>query len=443
MIVIALLLLVSIQDPLTAAQMEEDLRQLADVVSRAWAYADDKKENFGVDLEKVTTGLVRRLPSVKNRREFGTFLEEFVASMQDGHAFVITPGVSVFEGRMWPFELVDAKEGMVIRVKGSERKGVGTGDLLLAVDGEEVEDLVARWSRRVPASTPPARRLKAMRRMRFTSAASIRLLVERRDGSRQESVVDTTEAAWDEGPKSIAVRRLDEKTSMMKIPSFTASDWQAWMKADTQEERAKLLNDTEEAIRKAFTEVADSQVMVLDLRGNGGGTDALGIIVARYLLAPDFTYFSLQTRYSPELLKLPEYAKMTGLPKEGWDPQANPWKPPAEAGIQAYRGRLLVLMDEGCFSTTDNFLACIASLHPNVRFIGRPSEGGTGAPRELVTLKNSNARVTFCVMKVFSPKGRLIEGRGTKPHVQVKWTREDVLKGRDPDLEQALNEARR
>jgi C-terminal processing protease CtpA/Prc len=46
-------------------------------------------------------------------------------------------------------------------------------------------------------------------------------------------------------------------------------------------------------------------------------------------------------------------------------------------------------------------------------------------------------------MKVFSPKGGLIEGRGTRPHVQVKWTREDVLKGRDPDLEEALNEARR
>lgn len=77
------------------------------------------------------------------------------------------------------------------------------------------------------------------------------------------------------------MRRLDEKTSLMRIPSFTVADWQAWMKADTQEERAKLLKDTQEAIRKAFTEVADSQVLVLDLRGNGGGTDALGIMVAQ------------------------------------------------------------------------------------------------------------------------------------------------------------------
>lgn len=38
----------------------------------------------------------------------------------------------------------------------------------------------------------------------------------------------------------------------------------------------------------------------------------------------------------------------------------------------------------------------------------------------------------------WSPKGRLIEGQGTRPHFPVEWTRSDVVQGRDPDLEAAL-----
>jgi C-terminal processing protease CtpA/Prc len=55
----------------------------------------------------------------------------------------------------------------------------------------------------------------------------------------------------------------------------------------------------------------------------------------------------------------------------------------------------------------------------------------------------SKARLTLTVMKVWSPKERLIEGRGTKPHVNVAWSRSDIVEGRDPDLAAALREARR
>jgi C-terminal processing protease CtpA/Prc len=45
-------------------------------------------------------------------------------------------------------------------------------------------------------------------------------------------------------------------------------------------------------------------------------------------------------------------------------------------------------------------------------------------------------------MKVFSPKGRLIEGRGTIPDRQIDYAWSDIVKRRDADLEAALDEAR-
>ena len=101
-------------------------------------------------------------------------------------------------------------------------------------------------------------------------------------------------------------------------------------------------------------------------------------------------------------------------------------------------GRIFALIDEACFSATDNFLAALADLHPSVRFIGRPTNGPTGAPRQVTTLAHSGAKLTLCVMRVSSPKGRLIEGAGTIPDVPVRWTRGDIAAARDPDLETAL-----
>ena len=44
----------------------------------------------------------------------------------------------------------------------------------------------------------------------------------------------------------------------------------------------------------------------------------------------------------------------------------------------------------------------------------------------------------FCVMQVWNPNGQLIESRPLKPTVPVKWTVDDLVQGRDPDLEAAL-----
>jgi hypothetical protein len=86
-------------------------------------------------------------------------------------------------------------------------------------------------------------------------------------------------------------------------------------------------------------------------------------------------------------------------------------------------------------------LACLDDLHPDVRFVVRPSGGGTGAPRRVVTLEHSGASLTACTMFVRSPKGRPIEGRGTLPDVTVPLSRHDLARERDPIAAAGLREA--
>jgi hypothetical protein len=75
---------------------------------------------------------------------------------------------------------------------------------------------------------------------------------------------------------------------------------------------------------------------------------------------------------------------------------------------------------------------------PGVRFVGRPTHGGTGEPRKIGELTHSRVPFFFCIQEMHSPKGRLIEGRGTVPGVAVQWSRLDIAHGRDPDLAAAI-----
>ena len=179
--------------------------------------------------------------------------------------------------------------------------------------------------------------------------------------------------------------------------------------------------------------------MILDLRGNGGGSDALGHFLAHFLCdtAAHPIYYTLGTRISEDLLALPEYAAYKTAPESARRYRA-PIQLLPEKEVQPFPGNLTVLMDEACFSACDCFLNYLSIAAPKTVFVGRPNGAGAGAPRPLVTLPHSKMVVTFCIMQVWNLNDQLIESRPLKPTVPVQWTRNDLIQGRDPDLDAAL-----
>jgi C-terminal processing protease CtpA/Prc len=170
--------------------------------------------------------------------------------------------------------------------------------------------------------------------------------------------------------------------------------------------------------------------IIIDVRGNGGGSDVLCTYLASYFLAnrPVHPYV---LRYRPENPTVP------GVGPDGFlNPEAHPATYDGFPG-EPWASRVWVLVDEACFSATDTFLHLLTSQLPpsRIRTIGRPSQGGIGGPAAVGQLRNTRAAVTVSTCKALSLKGELLEGNPARIDIPVRWTRADVLSQRDPDLE--------
>jgi len=413
---------------LRRADVEADLVWLANSLKDRWAYAE-ARQNEGVNIDALVLDAFSGGAPAMSRSDFMSKLERFVAALHDGHAAVFdSPGLlpSTQWPRRCPIDFAPSSEGVVASTSAS---GISRGDLIESIDGLPTEKLIVDLMARTPASTTTARRYWATRSLGATHAPSTRLVVVDNHGTRREVTCPTEVRGVGGHEDWIEWRVLDGNIGYLRIrsflpnpkPSFELLDWLHELQRGTlsaEQYRDRLNAPSREKIRTAFVSLAQTTALILDLRGNLGGTDVLGTEVASHLVPSSYTYYRLSAR-------------------EGNGKWTQPSPAPIPAKPPTYTKPLTVLIDEGTFSAADNLAAFIRDERPAI-FVGRPTGGGTGAPRD-ITLPRSCAHVMFSTMRIFSPKGRMIEGAGTTPDIAVRWTKSDYSLGRDPDLAAALH----
>ncbi len=171
-------------------------------------------------------------------------------------------------------------------------------------------------------------------------------------------------------------------------------------------------------IDDSFTRIRAAGVrnLILDLRDNGGGDPFCTTHLLGYLEPNPIPYFA---RVYPG-----GYARF-----------AEPI--PRAAG--AFEGKLFVLINQGCFSSTGHITALLKE-HAIGTLIGSET-GGTyecnDASRE-VRLKNSGLAVTIARMTFTAAVKTLPRYRGVLPDYPVEPGIADYLSGKDPVLERAF-----
>ena len=191
--------------------------------------------------------------------------------------------------------------------------------------------------------------------------------------------------------------------------------------------------------------------LVIDVRGNGGGIDVLGLQLFGHIAAAPFEYYRelTVTAVSPPgpLLtsaRVPELGAVRGA-DDRYRMTAHPNLGRHAVEAVNFHGRVVILMDGGSFSTTAEFLAA-ARASGRATFVGEESGGAacgnTSGASTMVVLPHSGLRLSVPLVRYEMAAPCDGRGRGVLPDVDVPVTIADVVAGGDRQRARALEIAR-
>jgi C-terminal processing protease CtpA/Prc len=197
---------------------------------------------------------------------------------------------------------------------------------------------------------------------------------------------------------------------------------------------------------RAVEEIASTDGILVDLRGNGGGDDSRGLHLASAILdAPAaFDFARIRTRATPEAFTL--YLNTVDRGARGADGVLASWatgryaeatrdrdeaaggaeeervreEPTrAEPGPNAFHGPVAVLVDSDCASSCETTLQALRK-HPRARVFGERTGGYVNfGDVGSLTLPNSGVEVGIPTKYFEFPDGRIYDKTGFEPDVAV------------------------
>jgi carboxyl-terminal processing protease len=329
-----------------------------------------------------------------SRRCFSLATMAFLARLNNGHTRFVDP---------WLTETLAL--GMELRplegrwtVVASVAPGLRAGDVLLAIEGESVEAWYARLTPYLVGS-PQSRTAQfgeanAVFQPLLGAFLSERYTVTFEDaqGVARDLVVDR--GALETATSDFAThgRWLSESVAYLKVPSF--------------------LDPACEARALAYLrESAGAARLIIDVRGNGGGSTPSDLI--RALMDRPYRSWAVCSdgATTPQLL------------------------PAMAADPDGYQGRVVLLVDRGTYSAAEDFTMPFKD-NGRAILIGEVTGGSTGQPYYYTF--DCSAMLGIGAKRVRLPDGTPFEGVGLAPDVIVTPARGELYAGRDPVLEAAL-----
>lgn len=439
------------------ARARQDLEVFEKLLDERFAYRELRE----VDLDAMLREARAELDGDEVRTvDLARWVDRILRAFGDGHSRLSRPVPNRYPGYL-PF-LVQQVEGGVVAFR-SDRAGFVDPDhpFVESINGAPI----ARWleasrARGVQGGAMMQKR-EAERGLRDISDVRVALgqpvtlpmVVGLRgeEGAREVTVAPgRRKPIYGTWPRT-ATRRLDGDIGYLRIPSMTSDD-------------AEL-----DALEDAMRSFRDTKGLVIDVRGNGGGSrDALrrllpyfmapdaepvvtnvaaarlspgqrggsGVLADRGLYPADWDgYDAAQRRAIAKFLKT--FEPSWRLPARKFSPFCFLVQRHADNGdAYHYDKPVVVLIDRVCYSATDIFASAFSVL-PQVTLAGEPTSGGSGRARTF-ELPNSGIRLRLSSMASFRPDGALFEGNGVVPDIVLETAPSDLIGASDTVLQRAL-----
>jgi carboxyl-terminal processing protease len=313
-----------------------------------------------------------------DEKQFQLATLRFVAALRNGHTQFIDERA---DARPLKFRLIDAgREWMVF---ASQQAGLPRGAIVQTIDGKPAGAVIRDLAQYVAASNE---RLARTHVFSYPMLFGERIRLGLKDGSAvviDRSIPVTGGPAIARSPEGRWL--IDGVTAYIKVPSF----------GDSAFESGAL------DLVRAYQAAAN---LIVDVRGNGGGTTPGQLIEAL-----------MNRRWRT------------------WQQNGRPARDQAPSAT-AYGGRLFLLVDRFCGSACEDFVMPFKDTQRAI-LIGETTQGSSGNPYRADL--GDGMRIAIGAVRYRFPNGAAFEGVGIEPDVTVPYTPQDLQAGRDAMLERA------
>lgn len=423
-----------------------DLDYLYRMGKEVYCYWDNKREMYGVDWDVLYKRAGQKMQKAKSPQESYGILREMVSAVKDGHVNIWMDSPELLLPYYMPLKFTDVGGKVIVsRVKESAFWGVPPvqpGDEILAIDGKKIGERMAFLSHYCSGSTPRMVRRCALAwlnsLMPFESLPDRNpLLLLRKAGTGKtiqtevpwliyESAQDPTfkEEAWSI-QEDVEAKIFPGNIGYLRVGAMADRD-------PERRDSRRLIN----YIENLFPKLLKTKGLIIDVRGNGGGSGSTGDAILSHLIDKPTIRYKASPRLSMvTLFQRPSFFEYEPDPAE--QGRFSKWKEiiiePASANLR-YHGKVVVLIDSRCFSACDTFADSVASNGLAV-MMGEPTGGGTGYPLGFFLPSGMNVR--FSTLRGMSNFGHLLEGIGTVPQISARLSVEDITEERDSVLMRA------
>jgi carboxyl-terminal processing protease len=378
----------------------------------------------GFDLDRDYHEYLKAAFAAGDRRAFDLASMAFLGKLRNGHSGFYDAWLNKNYGQPLGFLLQPMAEGWVVTI--SQVADLNPGDVVASVDGKPIDRFFAEYDGLLEGSSAATRgRSFTWRsylwpdRFELGLANGKRISIDRK-GQKLERI---RMFPFPQGPV-----KTPEGIGFIRIQSFENPEGEA-------------------AAVRQVKQLTAAKAILIDVRGNGGGSTPSQLIAAlldrpwrdfRFTTPVSIAHAGAQNqaRNAFPNLEIDQYTKgYLDAYEEFKDTQIltpGPLHPPAK---DAYKGKVFLLVDGFCNSACEDFVEPFKASGRGV-LVGETTNGSSGQPYYFDFGNGMSFRVSS--KRYYLPDGSPFEGVGLKPDVEVRPSLQDWKAGRDPVFAKAL-----
>lgn len=353
------------------------------------------------DWKGVLAEFIPKFINAKDETEYNLASLELIGRIHDTHANIWGNSKSLekyFGERYSPVQLTFAENKPVVEDFYDEKLGTQTGlkkgDVITEINGENVDTIIKKSLKYLPASNYPTQLRDISRKLLRSNAETINLTILR-DGKTEEKTIKTyaySEIKIKKEPKEF-FKMLDGNIAYVYMGSVNA-----------------------DLLPEVFEKIKNTKGLVIDFRSYP--SDFVVFKMGK-LLKPESSDFVKFTNTSNSQPGLFTFTPSLGTPG---------------SGKKSYAGKIAILINETTQSSAE-YHTMAFKTSPNAKVFGSTTAGADGNVSDIKLPGNISTMISG--IGIYYPDGKETQRIGIVPDVEVKPTIDGIKNNKDEVLEKA------